>query len=111
MGKFNMADLFGKVSSIQQQIAVVQKNLARIQVSAEVGGGMVRVTATGTQRIVDIEFEPEVVNPDDVELLRELVIAGVNRALEESARKQKEEMQSVAGGLLPPGMDASQLGV
>ena len=111
MGRFNMADLFGKMSSIQQQIATVQKNLARIRVSAEVGGGMVKVTATGNQRIMDIEFEPEVVNPDDIELLRDLVVAGVNRALEEAAKRAKQEMQSAAGSLLPPGIDASQLDV
>ena len=106
-----MADLFGKMSNIQQQIADVQQNLARIQVSAEVGGGMVKVTATGAQRIVDIEIEPEVVNPDDIEMLRELVTAGVNKALDEAAVRAKQEMQNAAGGLLPPGMDPSRLGL
>lgn len=105
-----MAELLGKMSSIQQQMANVQKNLARIRVSAEVGGGMVKVTASGNQRILDIEIESEVVDPDDIELLRDLVIAGVNKALEEAAKKAKQEMQSAAGSLLPPGIDVSQLG-
>lgn len=105
-----MAELLGKVSSIQKQMANVQKNLARIRVSAEVGGGMVKVIATGNQRIVDIAIEQEVVDPDDIELLRDLLIAGVNRALEDASEKAKQEMQSAAGSLLPPGMDVSQLG-
>ena len=105
-----MAELLGKVSSIQKQMANVQKSLARIRVSAEVGGGMVKVTATGNQRIVDIAIEQEVVDPDDIELLRDLLIAGVNKALEEASDKAKMEMQNAAGSLLPPGMDVSQLG-
>lgn len=104
-----MAELLGKVSSIQKQMANVQKSLARIRVSAEVGGGMVKVTATGNQRIVDIAIEQEVVDPDDIELLRDLLIAGVNKALEEASDKAKMEMQNAAGSLLPPGMDVSQL--
>ena len=91
-------------------MANVQKSLARIRVSAEVGGGMVKVTATGNQRIVDIAIEQEVVDPDDIELLRDLLIAGVNKALEEASDKAKMEMQNAAGSLLPPGMDVSQLG-
>ena len=109
MSKLNLAELIGKMSKIQQQMASVQQALAQVQVHAEVGGGMVKVTATGTQEIVDIQIEPDIINPDDPELLRDLIIAGVNKALKESSVKAKEEMQSAAGDMLPPGLGLSNL--
>lgn len=110
-GKGNMADLFGKMMEMQQKMSEAQENLASKSVTAEAGGGMVKVTANGAQRITAIEIEREVVDPDDLEMLEDLVISGVNKALDEAGEMAKQEMQKSAGGLLPPGMDLSQLGL
>ncbi|ARA95091.1 MAG: YbaB/EbfC family nucleoid-associated protein [Bacteroidetes bacterium] len=107
----NMADMFGKIMEMQQKVARVQESLAARTVTAEAGGGMVRVTANGNQRITAIKIEPDAVDPDDLELLEDLVIAGVNKALDEAAEMAREEMARAAGGMLPPGMDLSQFGL
>lgn len=107
----NMADMFGKVMDMQRRMAEVQEQLAAKTVIAEAGGGMVQVTANGQQRVTAIKIEKEVVDPEDVELLEDLVIAGVNKALEEAAALAKTEMTKLTGGLIPPGMDMSKFGL
>lgn len=107
----NMADMFGRIMEIQKRMAEAQQLLASKTVTAEAGGGMVRVTASGAQRVTAIKIEPDAVDPDDVELLEDLVIAGVNKALDEAQDMARREMQNAAGGMLPPGLDLSQLGL
>ena len=106
-----MADMFGKVMEMQQKMSEAQEALGKITVEAEAGGGMVQVTATGAQRITAIKIEQAVVNPDDMEMLEDLIIAGVNKALDEAAKVAREEMQKTAGNFLPPGFDPGQLGL
>lgn len=107
----NMADMFGKIMEMQQKMSEVQEKLASKTVTAEAGGGMVKVTANGAQRITAIKIDPDAVDPEDLELLEDLVIAGVNKALEEAQEVARKEMQGAAGGMLPPGMDLSSLGM
>lgn len=111
LGGLNMADMFGKVMEMQQKMSEAQQALESVTVEAEAGGGMVKVTANGAQRILAVKIEPTVVNPDDMEMLEDLIIAGVNKALDEAARVAREEMQKTAGSFLPPGFDPSQLGL
>lgn len=106
-----MADMFGKMMDMQQKMAEAQAALAQRTVIAEAGGGMVQVTANGAQRIVAIKIEPAVVNPDDMEMLEDLIISGVNKALDEAASMAKVEMQKTAGSMLPPGLDLGSLGL
>ena len=107
----NMADMFGKMMDVQKKMAETQDHLASKSVTAEAGGGMVKVTASGQQRITAISIEKEVIDPEDVELLEDLIIAGVNKALDEAAGLAKDEMAKAAGNFLPPGMDLSQFGM
>jgi hypothetical protein len=107
----NMADMFGKIMEMQQKMNEVQEKLAAKTVTAEAGGGMVKVTANGAQRVTSIKIEPDAVDPDDLELLEDLVIAGVNKALDEAQELARKEMSGAAGGMLPPGMDLSSLGL
>ena len=86
MDNLNMGDLFGKVMDMQKRMAEVQEQLGAKSVTAEAGGGMVKVTANGNQRITSIKIEPDAVDPEDLELLEDLVIAGVNKALEARSR-------------------------
>ena len=106
-----MADMFGKVMEMQQKMSEAQQALEGMTVEAEAGGGMVKVVASGTQRIQAIKIEPTVVDPDDMEMLEDLIIAGVNKALDEAATMARAEMQKTAGSFLPPGFDPSQLGL
>lgn len=105
-----MADMFGKVMEMQRKVAEAQEALAAKSTTAEAGGGMVKVTANGQQRITAIKIERDAVDPDDLELLEDLVLAGVNKALEQAAGMAKEEMSRAAGTMLPPGFDMSQFG-
>ncbi len=107
----NMADLFGKMMEMQQKLAEVQEAIRQKQVTVEAGGGMVRVTANGAREVLAIKIEPEVVNSEELELLEDLVVAGVNKALAEAERLAQEEMSKMAGSLLPPGMDLSRFGM
>lgn len=106
-----MADMFGRVMDMQRKIAEAQEALASKTASAEAGGGMVKVTANGAQRVTAIKIEPDAVDLDDLELLEDLIIAGVNKALEQAQALAKEEMSKAAGGMMPPGFDMSQLGL
>lgn len=110
-GGINMGDMFSKVMEMQNRMSEMQEQLAEKSVTAEAGGGMVKVTANGAQKITAIEIEPDAVDPDDLELLEDLVIAGVNKALEQASEMAQREMQGAAGSMLPPGMDLSQLGL
>ncbi len=110
-GGQNMADMFGKMMEMQNKMAEMQEELKKKTTTAEAGGGMVRVTANGAQRITALEIEPDAVDPDDLELLEDLVIAGVNKALDEAADMAQNEMRGAAGSMLPPGLDLSQLGL
>ena len=68
-------------------------------------------TAFDTEEVPDIEIEPDAVDPDDLELLEDLIIAGVNKALEEAGEMAQDELRKSVGGMLPPGMDLGQLGL
>lgn len=107
----NMADMFGKMMEMQQRMAETQESLGKRTVTSEAGGGMVKVTANGLQRVTAIKIDTDAVDVNDLELLEDLVIAGVNKALDEAATVAKEEMTRAAGSFLPPGVDPSKLGL
>jgi len=111
----NMADLFGKMNEFQQKLKETQEQLGDLEVTAEAGGGMVKVKANGNRQILSIKLEKEIIDPEDPDMLEDLIIAGVNKALVEADRAAKEKMQDVTKGLIPgggiPGMDLSKFGL
>jgi hypothetical protein len=111
MDRMNMADMFGKLMDMQRKMAETQETLAQHTVTAEAGGGMVQVTANGQQRITAIKLDPGILASGDQEMVEDLLIAGVNKALESAAALAKQEMGRLAGGMLPPGIDLSSLGL
>lgn len=103
----NMQAMMKQVQKMQEKVAQVQAELESKRVTAEAGGGMVKVTANGKQQVVKIEIEREVVNPEEKEMLEDLVVAAVNQALERAAAMAQEEMQKATSGMLPnvPGLN------
>ncbi|MBD3616993.1 MAG: YbaB/EbfC family nucleoid-associated protein [Gracilimonas sp.] len=115
MSDFNMADMFGKIQEMQSKMQEAQQGLNDVIVEAEAGGGMVKVKANGNKQIVSITMDDDVVDPADKEMLEDLIVAGVNKALEKAEEASKEKMQEMYKGMIPgggiPGMDLSKLGL
>lgn len=111
----NMADMFGKFSELQSKMEEAREELKKIEVEAEAGGGMVKVTANGKREILSIKLDKDVIDPDDAEMLEDLVVAGVNKALEKAEETAQKKMQDTYKDLLPgggiPGLDLSKLGM
>jgi hypothetical protein len=103
----NMQGMMKQVQKMQEKMAQVQEELEGKTVVGDAGGGMVKVTANGKQRIIKVKIEKEVVNPEDVELLEDLVVAATNKALEEAGKLAQEEMAKVTSGMMPniPGLN------
>ncbi|MBS4028579.1 MAG: YbaB/EbfC family nucleoid-associated protein [Ignavibacteriales bacterium] len=103
----NMQQMMKQVQKMQKQMEKVQSELELKTLTVEVGGGAVKVTANGKQQILKIEIEKDVINPDDKEMLEDLVLAGVNKAHEEASKMASEEMSKATSGLVPniPGLD------
>ncbi len=98
-------DMMAQLQALQEEMAKQQAALAEETVEVSVGGGMVKVVATGQQEIVSISIQPEVVDPDDVEMLEDLVLSAVNEALDQSRKLAEERMGGLTAGLgLPPGL-------
>lgn len=97
-------NLLQQAQQLQVKMAKIQEELASETVEATAGGGAVSVVATGKQHIQSITVTPEVVDPDDIEMLQDLVTAAVNEALEKSQRLATQKMGSLTGGLNIPGL-------
>jgi DNA-binding YbaB/EbfC family protein len=97
--------MMAQIQALQDEMAKQQAALAQETVEASVGGGMVKVVATGQQDIVSIAIQPEVVDPDDVEMLEDLILSAVTEALDLSRKLAEERMGGLTAGLgLPPGL-------
>ena len=100
----NMGNIMNQAKKIQERLASVQEEMALKTIEGSAGGGMVTVTANGRQEIVSLKIEPEVVNPEDIEMLQDLVQAAVNDALRKSQEMVQQEMSKITGGLKIPGL-------
>ena len=100
----NMNSMMKQAQNLQKKMLKTQAELAKKTVEASSGGGMVKVIANGGQKIESIVFEKEVVDPEDVEMLQDLVLAAVNDALNKSQEMVSAEMGKLTGGLNIPGL-------
>ena len=100
-----MGAMMKQAQKLQAKLARVQDELGTKEVEATSGGGMVTVRASGHQDILSIKIDPEVVDPEDVEMLEDLVLAAVQQARQKAADMAEAEMQKATAGLIPPGMN------
>ena len=99
-----MGNLMKQAQQMQQKMMKLQEEIAQKTLDASVGGGMVTVTVNGKSEVLRIKIEPQVVDPDDVEMLEDLIVAGVNEALRKAQEMMAEEMSKLTGGLKIPGL-------
>lgn len=100
----NMNNMMKQAQKLQKKMLQAQQDLATKTVEASSGGGMVKVVANGAQKIESIVLEKEVVNPEDLEMLQDLVLAAVNDALKKSQEMVSAEMGKLTGGMNIPGL-------
>lgn len=101
----NLQKMMKQVQEAQAKMASVQEDLAKKSVEATAGGGRVKVVMGGDGTLRSIEIHPEVVNPEEIDLLQDLILAAVNEGKRKSADLVSQEMRKAAGGLgLPPGL-------
>jgi DNA-binding YbaB/EbfC family protein len=99
-----LGDMMRQAKILQEKIARMQEELGEKVVESSVGGGMVVARANGRQELLSITVEREVVNPDDIEMLQDLVVAAVNDVLKRSQEMAAQEMGKITGGIKVPGL-------
>ncbi len=100
----NMNKMMKQVQKMQQDMLKLQEELASRTVESSVGGGAVKVIANGKNEVISIEIQPEAVDPEDVEMLQDLITAAVNEALKKAQELVSAEMGKLTGGLKIPGL-------
>lgn len=99
---------FGNFAKMAQQMqadmARAEQELTQLQVEGSAGGGAVKAVVTGKREIVSIEIQPDVVDPEDVEMLQDLVLAAVGDALQKARKAEEDRMARITGGIKIPGM-------
>ena len=103
-GMGNIQQLMRQAQKMQQDMERVQEELEQKTVTASVGGGMITVVATGKRQLESITINPDAVDPDDVEMLQDMVLAAVNEALRQAEEMASSEMAKVTGGANIPGL-------
>ena len=103
--KGGMQAMLKQVQKMQEEMQKVQGELGNKTVSEEAGGGMIKATANGNKEIISVEIDPQVIDKEEKEILEDLVVAAVNKALASAAKMAEEEMAKVTKGMLPPGMN------
>ncbi len=105
MLKGGMQGMLKQVQKMQEEMARVQEELKNKTVSEESGGGMVRATVNGQKELIKLEINDEVINVEDKEILEDLIVAAVNKAIESAGKMAEEELAKVTKGMIPPGMN------
>ncbi len=100
----NIGNIVKQAKKMQEKMGQLQQELETRTVEAQSGGGMVRVLVNGKFEIVSLKIEKEVVNPEDVEMLQDLIAAAVNEGIRKSQEMASQEMAKITGGLAIPGL-------
>ena len=100
----NFGNIMKQAKKMQEQIGQIQQELEMKTIEAQAGGGMVRVMGNGKFNIVSIKIEKDVVNPEDIEMLQDLIAAAVNEGIRKAQEMASAEMAKITGGMGIPGM-------
>ena len=103
-GGQDMNSMIHQARKMQDQITVLQEDIEQRTFSATAGGGAVSVTVTGKKTLQSIELKPEVVDPEDIEMLQDLIISAVNEAINSVEETTEAEMSKITGGVALPGL-------
>ena len=103
-GGMNMQQLMKQAQKMQKQMAEMQEDLANKTLEVSSGGGAVKVTVNGEKQILNLQISPEVIDPDDVEMLQDLVMSAVNEALRQMDETVNSQMSQITGGMNMPGL-------
>ena len=102
--KGGMNSIVRQAQKMQAQIAKVQEEIGKKKVEASTGGGVVTAVVNGNQELLELKINPEVVDPDDVEILEEMIIGAVNQAMKTAEDMMNTEVEKITGGLSIPGL-------
>ena len=100
----NINNIMKQAKKMQEKMSHLQQELETRTVEAQAGGGMVRVLVNGKYEIVSLKIEKDVVNPEDIEMLQDLIVAAVNEGIRKSQEMAQSEMAKITGGLSIPGL-------
>ena len=103
-GPGNMNQMIKQAQKMQEDMAALQEELDAKEYTVNAGGGMATVTINGKKEILSIEVKPEIVDPDDIETLQDILVAGVNEAIKQVSDTNSAEMSKITGSLSMPGL-------
>ena len=103
-GMGNIQQLMQQAQRMQQQMAQKQAELAEKTVTAQSGGGMVTATVNGAHELLELSIDPDVIDPEDKEMLEDIVVAAVNHAMQQAEEMAQQELGKLAGGMNIPGL-------
>ncbi len=100
----NLGNIMKQAKKMQERMTKLQQELETRTIEAQAGGGMVKVVVNGKFEVVSLQIEKDVVNPDDIEMLQDLIIAAVNEGIRKAQEMTSQEMSKITGGLNIPGL-------
>lgn len=104
MAGMNMQEMMKQARKMQEQLAQAQESMKDVTIDASAGGGMVKATVNGDFELVSIQIDPDALDPEDVDLLQDMIVAAVNEAIRGVSEVASKQMSSITGGLNIPGM-------
>ncbi|OGU54614.1 MAG: nucleoid-associated protein, YbaB/EbfC family [Ignavibacteria bacterium RBG_13_36_8] len=103
--KGGMQGMLKQIQKMQAEMERVQNELANKTVTEESGGGIVKATVNGKKEVISIQIDNEIINSGDKEMLEDLIVAAINKALESAGKMAEEELGAVTKGMIPPGLN------
>ena len=104
MAGMNMQEMMKQARKMQEQLAAAQESMKDVTVDASAGGGMVKASVNGDLELVSVTIDPDALDPEDVDLLQDMIVAAVNEAIRGVSEGASKQMSSITGGLNIPGM-------
>ena len=108
---FDMMKMMGKMKEVQARMKEAQDNLANIHATGESGAGLVKATVNGKRQLIKLDIDPTLLKPEDKTVVQDLIVAAINKGIDEAEILAKEELRKSTDGILPniPGIDLSSL--